>query len=121
MYNQILFPFYKSVYFRITSPLRGLPNYDTLYPEYIYLCVNSTPCYLRPPLWGLKRVVISFHAVDFFIRITSPLWGHQNYDTLYLEYIYLCVNSTPCYLRPPLWGLKLHSVFIVTMQPLFIL
>ena len=93
--------------FRITSSLRGHQNYDILYPEYIYLCVNSTPCYLRPPLCGLKLVAkVAPNSFRFF-RITSPLWGHANYTILSPRHRYLCVNSAPHYLRPPLRGLKL--------------
>ena len=72
-------------YHNRSPPLELLPHcgdmqiYVILSPEYKYLCVNSVPYHLRP-----------------------PLRGHANYIILSPRYIDLCVNGTPYHLRPPL-------------------
>ena len=77
---------------------------------YRYLCVNSTPCYLRPPLRGHANYIIlspwsrylCVNSTPCYLR--PPLRGQQNYGILFPKHIYLCVNGTPYHLRPPLWG-----------------
>ena len=94
-------PSHSSVYFRIATPLRGLNPADRL-PIFVsnYFRITS-------PLRGLTLVHTTFAEYNSIFRITSPLRGYQNAVSLYPWPQYRCVNSTPCYLRPPMRGLKL--------------
>ena len=105
-----------SVRFRITSPLRGQPNYIILSPTYRYRCINGTPYHLRPPLRGQPNYIIlsptyryrCVNGTPYHLR--PPLRGHANYIILSPGYTYLCVNDAPHHLRPPLRELARHRV-----------
>ena len=83
----------------LCPPLRGLQNSVSLFLKSRYPCVNGTPYHLRPPLRGLKHFQNNTNCKINNFRIISSLRGHQNHDILYPESKHLYVNSTSCYLR----------------------
>ena len=94
--------------------MRGLRNNISLLRKTRYLCVNSAPHYLRPPMRGLRHNISLLRKTRYLCvngtpyHLRPPMRGLRNNISLLRKTRYLCVNSAPHYLRPPMRGHQIN-------------